>query len=81
VPVNPKSGTIFDYESVTSIGAIARLAEFLRQWLPPEASVASPTDARENRFGLLFEAAMVPAVTTCPTCVSTAATALKRRRI
>jgi len=33
-------------------------AEFLRQRLPPEASVASPTDARENRFGLAFEAAM-----------------------
>jgi hypothetical protein len=81
VPVNPKSGTIFDYESVTSIAATPAFAGFLRQWLPPEASVAGPTDARENRFGLPFGAAMVPAVTTCPTCVSTAATALKRRRI
>jgi hypothetical protein len=49
VPVNPKSGTIFDYESVTSIAAIARLCR---------ASVANPTDARENRFGLAFEPAI-----------------------
>jgi len=31
-------------------------AEFLRQRLPPEPR--SPTDARENRFGLAFEAAI-----------------------
>ncbi len=37
-------------------------AEILRQRLPPEASVANPidllADAREDRFGLAFEAAM-----------------------
>jgi len=45
VPVNPKGDTIFDYESVTSIAAIGRLCP--------------PTDARENRFGLAFETAIV----------------------
>jgi hypothetical protein len=34
----------------------AAFAEFLRQRLPPEASI--PTDARENRFGLAFETAI-----------------------
>ena len=38
------------------------MAEVLRQQLPPEASVANPidllADAREDRFGLAFEAAM-----------------------
>ena len=41
------------------------MAEVLRQQLPPEASVANPidllADAREDRFGLAFEAAMTHA--------------------
>src|SRR5262249_32526531 len=41
------------------------MAEVLRQRLPPEASVANPidllADAREDRFGLAFEAAMTHA--------------------
>jgi len=41
------------------------MAEVLRQQLPPEASVANPidllADAREDRFGLAFEAAMAHA--------------------
>ena len=45
------------------LGALpAAMAEVLRQRLPPEASVANPidllADAREDRFGLAFEAAM-----------------------
>ena len=45
------------------LGALpAAMAEVLRQQLPPEASVANPidllADAREDRFGLAFEAAM-----------------------
>lgn len=44
------------------LGALpAALADVLRQQLPPEASVANPidllADAREDRFGLAFEAA------------------------
>ena len=42
------------------------MAEMLRQQLPAEASVANPidllADAREDRFGLAFEAAMTHAV-------------------
>jgi acetyltransferase len=46
-----------------SLGALpSAMAEVLRQRLPPEASVANPidllADAREDRFGLAFEAAM-----------------------
>ena len=41
------------------------MADVLRQRLPPEASVANPidllADAREDRFGLAFEAAMAHA--------------------
>jgi acetyltransferase len=41
------------------------MADVLRQQLPPEASVANPidllADAREDRFGLAFEAAMTHA--------------------
>ena len=45
------------------LGALpTAMAEVLRQQLPPEASVANPidllADAREDRFGLAFEAAM-----------------------
>ena len=44
------------------------MAEVLRQRLPPEASVANPidllADAREDRFGLAFEAAMAHAADT-----------------
>ena len=45
------------------LGALPKaMAEVLRQQLPPEASVANPidllADAREDRFGLAFEAAM-----------------------
>lgn len=45
------------------LGALpAAMADVLRQRLPPEASVANPidllADAREDRFGLAFEAAM-----------------------
>ena len=48
------------------LGALpAAMAEVLRQRLPPEASVANPidllADAREDRFGLAFEAAMTHA--------------------
>jgi acyl-CoA synthetase (NDP forming) len=48
------------------LGALpTALAEVLRQRLPPEASVANPidllADAREDRFGLAFEAAMTHA--------------------
>ena len=48
------------------LGALPRaLADVLRQQLPPEASVANPidllADAREDRFGLAFEAAMAHA--------------------
>ncbi|HYC65828.1 MAG TPA: CoA-binding protein [Reyranellaceae bacterium] len=46
-----------------SLEALPRpMADTLRQQLPPEASVANPidllADAREDRFGLTFEAAM-----------------------
>jgi acetyltransferase len=41
------------------------MADVLRQALPPEASVANPidllADAREDRFGMTFEAAMTHA--------------------
>ena len=45
------------------LGALpTAMADVLRQQLPPEASVANPidllADAREDRFGLAFEAAM-----------------------
>lgn len=45
------------------LGALpATMVEILRQQLPPEASVANPidllADAREDRFGFAFEAAM-----------------------
>jgi len=45
------------------LGALPQaMADVLRQQLPPEASVANPldllADAREDRFGLTFEAAM-----------------------
>lgn len=48
------------------LGVLPRaMAEVLRQQLPPEASVANPidllADAREDRFGLAFEAAMMHA--------------------
>ena len=48
------------------LGALpVAMAEVLRQRLPPEASVANPidllADAREDRFGLAFEAAMTHA--------------------
>jgi len=48
------------------LGALpAAMAEVLRQQLPPEASVANPidllADAREDRFGFAFEAAMTHA--------------------
>ena len=48
------------------LGALpTAMAEVLRQRLPPEASVANPidllADAREDRFGLAFEAAMTHA--------------------
>src|SRR5262245_3113794 len=48
------------------LGALpTAFAEVLRQQLPPEASVANPidllADAREDRFGLAFEAAMAHA--------------------
>src|SRR6185436_1118347 len=48
------------------LGALpTAFAEVLRQQLPPEASVANPidllADAREDRFGLAFEAAMTHA--------------------
>lgn len=48
------------------LGALPRpMADVLRQQLPPEASVANPidllADAREDRFGLAFEAAMTHA--------------------
>jgi hypothetical protein len=46
VPVNPKGGTIFDYESVTSIAAVDRLCRISA----PEAAAGSldrrPTRAR-----------------------------------
>ena len=46
-------------------GLPTAFAEVLRQQLPPEASVANPidllADAREDRFGLAFEAAMAHA--------------------
>ena len=44
------------------------MADVLRQQLPPEASVANPidllADAREDRFGLAFEATMTHAAST-----------------
>lgn len=45
------------------LGALPQaMADVLRQQLPPEASIANPidllADAREDRFGLAFEAAM-----------------------
>lgn len=48
------------------LGALpAAMTEVLRQRLPPEASVANPidllADAREDRFGLAFDAAMTHA--------------------
>lgn len=48
------------------LGALPQpMADVLRQQLPPEASVANPidllADAREDRFGLAFEAAMTHA--------------------
>jgi len=48
------------------LGALpVAMAEVLRQRLPPEAAVANPidllADAREDRFGLAFEAAMTHA--------------------
>lgn len=48
------------------MGALPKaMADTLRQQLPPEASVANPldllADAREDRFGLTFEAAMTHA--------------------
>jgi len=48
------------------LGALPRpMADVLRQQLPPEASVANPidllADAREDRFGMTFEAAMTHA--------------------
>src|SRR5262245_12687676 len=48
------------------LGALpAAFADVLRQQLPPEASIANPidllADAREDRFGLTFEAAMTHA--------------------
>lgn len=48
------------------LGALPRaFADVLRQQLPPEASVANPidllADAREDRFGMAFEAAMAHA--------------------
>ena len=51
------------------LGALpTAFAEVLRQQLPPEASVANPidllADAREDRFGLTFEAAMTHAAST-----------------
>jgi len=49
------------------LGALPRpMADVLRQQLPPEASIANPidllADAREDRFGMTFEAAMTHAV-------------------
>src|SRR5687768_3403964 len=65
VPVNPKDATMFDYESVTSIAAIERL---FRVSAPAAAAgslgrhpIDLLADARENRFGLAFEAAMTHA--------------------
>ena len=48
------------------LGALPQpMADVLRQQLPPEASVANPidllADAREDRFGMAFEAAMTHA--------------------
>jgi acetyltransferase len=48
------------------LGALPQaMANVLRQQLPPEASIANPidllADAREDRFGLTFEAAMTHA--------------------
>jgi acetyltransferase len=48
------------------LGALPQaMADVLRQQLPPEASIANPidllADAREDRFGLAFEAAMTHA--------------------
>jgi acyl-CoA synthetase (NDP forming) len=52
------------------LGALpTAFAEVLRQQLPPEASVANPidllADAREDRFGLAFEAATARAASVC----------------
>jgi len=49
-----------------ALGALPQpMADVLRQQLPPEASVANPidllADAREDRFGMAFEAAMTHA--------------------
>ena len=49
-----------------ALGALPKpMADVLRQQLPPEASVANPidllADAREDRFGMAFEAAMTHA--------------------
>ena len=52
-------------EGLELTGLPTALADVLRQQLPPEASVANPidllADAREDRFGLTFEAAMTHA--------------------
>jgi acyl-CoA synthetase (NDP forming) len=52
-------------EGLDLAGLPQRMADILRQQLPPEASVANPldllADAREDRFGLAFEAAMTHA--------------------
>jgi acetyltransferase len=52
-------------EGLELVGLPTALADVLHQQLPPEASVANPidllADAREDRFGLTFEAAMTHA--------------------
>ena len=76
VPVNPKGGTIFDYESVTSIAAIGRLFRVSA----PEAAAGGldrrPTPARIALASPSRLRLRVPAVTTCPTCDSATVAAL-----
>ncbi|MBI2735788.1 MAG: hypothetical protein HYX38_04430 [Rhodospirillales bacterium] len=73
LPVNPKGGTIFGYESVTSIAMMIRIVPFM-----VERDGALPGKTEWLALRAFFVCAMQHAVTTCPTSAFAAVAVLKR---